>query len=131
MRTHMSAADHEQIWVMLEQGETLRDIGKAIGRNLTTVRTFVLRSGGRRPPEPTVWSDKRMCLSDREEISRGLVSGESFRAIARRLSRAPSTVSREVKANGGREAYRAVDAEAACVKGSSARESAVSKVMGD
>jgi len=108
----MSAVDHEQIWVLLEQGETLRDIGNAIGRSLTTVRTFVLRSGGRRPPEPTVWSEKRMCLADREEISRGLALGESFRAIAARIGRAPSTISREVKVNGGRDAYRAAEAEA-------------------
>lgn len=109
---HMSADDQERIWVLLEGGETLTDIGKAIGRSITTVRSFVLRHGGQRPPEPTVWSDERMCLTDREEISRGLALDESFRAIASRIGRAPSTVSREVNANGGRRAYRAVDAEA-------------------
>lgn len=96
----------------MERGETLTDIGKAIGRSITTVRSFVLRHGGQRPPEPTVWSDKRMCLTDREEISRGLALEESFRTIANQIGRAPSTVSREVNANGGRDAYRAVDAEA-------------------
>lgn len=110
--SHMSAEDHKQIWVLLESGETLTDIGKAIGRSITTVRSFVLRHDGRWPCEPTVWSDKRMCLADREEISRGLALGESFRAIACRISRAPSTVSREVNANGGKDEYRAVDAEA-------------------
>ena len=48
---------------------------------------------------------------DREEISRGLVVGESLRSIAGRLDRAPSTICREVNTNGGRDAYRAVDAE--------------------
>jgi hypothetical protein len=49
----------------------------------------------------------RLSLDEREEISRGLAAGESLRAIASRLSRAPSTVSREVARNGGRSRYRA------------------------
>jgi IS30 family transposase len=50
-------------------------------------------------------------VDEREEISLGLERGESFRVIAKRLGRAPSTVSREVKANGGRDHYRAWKAE--------------------
>jgi IS30 family transposase len=46
-------------------------------------------------------------MTEREEISRGLAAGSSMRAIARRLGRAPSTISREVTANGGRRRYRA------------------------
>jgi IS30 family transposase len=53
-----------------------------------------------------------MGLGDREEISRGLSVGLSCREIARRLGRAPSTVTREVERNGGREAYRAAAAHA-------------------
>jgi IS30 family transposase len=49
----------------------------------------------------------RLTLEDREEISRGLLGGETFSAMARRLGRVVSTVSREVAANGGREEYRA------------------------
>jgi len=41
-------------------------------------------------------------LAEREDISRGIASGSSFRAIATRLSRATSTVSREVARHGGR-----------------------------
>ncbi len=52
----------------------------------------------------------RLALSEREEISRGLVAGETVRKIACQLGRAPSTVSREVKTNGGRSHYRAVRA---------------------
>jgi IS30 family transposase len=50
-------------------------------------------------------------LRDREEISRGLAAGESLRRIAAGLGRAPSTICREVAANGGRRAYRAVLAD--------------------
>jgi IS30 family transposase len=46
-------------------------------------------------------------LGEREEISRGIVVGHSVRAIAAQLSRAPSTVSREIQRNGGRRRYRA------------------------
>jgi IS30 family transposase len=48
-----------------------------------------------------------LSLAEREEISRGLATGESLRSIAASLSRAPSTVSREVSRNGGRRRYRA------------------------
>jgi IS30 family transposase len=48
-----------------------------------------------------------LSVAEREEISRGLVEGDSFREVARRLSREPSTISREVNANGGRAHYRA------------------------
>ena len=47
------------------------------------------------------------------EVSRGLAAGDSLRAVASRLGRAPSTISREVAANGGRDRYRAVMADEA------------------
>jgi IS30 family transposase len=54
-----------------------------------------------------------LLLAEREEISRGLAAGDSCRMIARRLGRAPSTVSREVARNGGCRRYRAQVADAA------------------
>jgi IS30 family transposase len=66
----------------------------------------------RQPPPPERRrSPLRLSLVEREEISRGVAGGESFRAIARRLRRAPSTVSREVTLNGGRRRYRACRAD--------------------
>jgi IS30 family transposase len=52
-------------------------------------------------------------LSEREEISRGVVEGRSVRSIAASLDRAPSTVSREIGRNGGLEGYRAARADQA------------------
>jgi len=51
-------------------------------------------------------SGKRLSLEERQEIWLGLHSGESRRAIARRLGRAPSTISREVAAGGGPQLYK-------------------------
>ena len=54
-------------------------------------------------------------LEEREEISRGLAAGYSIRAIGEALGRSPSTVCREVNANGGPKKYRALVADrAAC-----------------
>ena len=49
----------------------------------------------------------RLSAFEREELSRDLHMGDSFRALAMRLNRASSTISREVMANGGRAEYRA------------------------
>jgi IS30 family transposase len=53
----------------------------------------------------------RLSLADREEVSRGVLAGESCRAIAVRLGRAPSTITREITMAGGRQKYRAWRAE--------------------
>ncbi len=58
----------------------------------------------------------RLSLAEREEISRGLAAGLSIRAIAAGLERSPSTVCREVNANGGRRKYRALLADKAALK---------------
>jgi IS30 family transposase len=54
-----------------------------------------------------------LTLAEREEISRGVVAGHSVRAMADSLNRAPSTVSREIKRNGGPRRYRAARADQA------------------
>ena len=63
-------------------------------------------SGGIRPPERRR-AGRALSLTEREEVSRGLVAGRSLRAIAAQLGRSPSTISREVGRNGGRDRYRA------------------------
>jgi IS30 family transposase len=57
---------------------------------------------------------QQLTIGEREEISRGVALDEGVRAIARRLGRCPSTISRELSRHGGRGAYRAsvADAEA-------------------
>ena len=111
MYVRFSAAEHSEIWDRFEAGESQRVIARAIGRSQRGVGDFIAKTGGIRPLSPTVWSDVRLCLAEREEISRGIAAGQSCRQIAGRLARSPSTISREVRANGGRRGYRAWDAE--------------------
>ena len=93
-------------------GERYIDIAAGLGRGKRTVQSVIQRRGGI-PPRNWTTSDRRLSRAEREEISRGLVEDLSFRKIAERLGRAPSTVSREVNANGGRRRYRAWAAERA------------------
>ena len=85
---------------------SLRDIAKEIGCSHSGIN--VMLRGQSRAARPDLWTPRAGCLtvSDREEILLGLQRGESMSEIARALDRSPSTVTREVKANGGRDLYR-------------------------
>jgi IS30 family transposase len=54
-----------------------------------------------------------LSLTEREEISRGVVAGRSMRAMTASLGRAPSSISREIRRNGGCRGYRASEADEA------------------
>lgn len=99
-----------EIWDRLQGGESMPSIAGSFGRFPSAIRELVLRSGGVRPAQ-RVRAARCLSALEREEISRGLAEGASLREIARRLSRSPSTISREVARNGGPSAYRAARAE--------------------
>ena len=100
------------IWDMREAGVPVKRIARHLGRQNVSLRKFIADAGGKRPT-PRERSVLRLSLAEREEISRGLAAGWSIRAIAAELGRAPSTVCREVNANGGRRRYRALPADRA------------------
>ncbi len=112
MVVRFSPTERDEIWDLFEAGHAMRSICRTIGRSSGSVRQLIRRTGGVRPVSAVEWSPARLSLTEREEISRGLVTGESCRSIARRLGRAPSTISREIIANGGSRHYRACAAEA-------------------
>jgi IS30 family transposase len=87
-------------------GRTVAEVVAETGRSKATVDRVVAAAGGL-PPRRTGRGPGVLLVSEREEISRGLVAGHSFAALARGLGRVTSTVSREVNANGGRDGYRA------------------------
>lgn len=109
-RTFYSDAQKSEMWDRWQRGESLSSIGRSFGRASSSIFPHLARTGGIRPPS-RIRSQLALTLSEREEISRGLAADLSFRAIARGLARAPSTISREVGRNGGRKAYRAAGSD--------------------
>ena len=106
----LSAADEDEIWVRLRAGHAAKPTARALGLSTGTVRAYLERCGGIRPALRRR-APGRLSFSEREEISGGLAAGTSLRMIAAGLGRAPSTVSREVAAHGGRHRYRAAPAD--------------------
>lgn len=109
-RLRFSDAERTLVWQRWKEGALYPDIAKEIGRSITAVTYLVVKHGGIAPPL-RVRSERVLSAAEREEISRGLVGGESFRSIARRLARAPSTISREIHRHGGALRYRAQAAD--------------------
>ncbi len=102
----MSAAGKKELWERWKAGESISDISKALKKPPGSIHGMLKAHGGIAPPRRRS-SSLALTPTEREEISRGLASGESLRAIAVRLGRTPSTVSREVSRNGGRHASTA------------------------
>ena len=100
------------MWDRWQQGETLGSIARLFGRYHSSIERIIAESGGIRPA-PRHRSSRCLSLAEREEISRGIATGRSLRAIATSLSRAPSTISREINRNGGLKKYRASQADKA------------------
>ena len=109
-RKWMSAEQKADLWRRWKQGESVSQICKALGMIYTRV-LYVLQSNGGYVPQARKRSERVLTLKEREEISRGLASNLSMRQIAARLGRAPSTVSREISRCGGRQDYRAAQAD--------------------
>ena len=114
-RSRMSARNKAAIWDRWTRGESLSEIGRGIGRVPAAV-FHVVRARGGIPPPPRWRSSRALTVGEREEISRGLATGVSFRQLGVQLGRPPSTVSREVGRHGGRQGYRAAVADAATWK---------------
>ncbi len=109
-----SEAERVEVWDRWQAGDAHRLIGRDLGRSAASIRAFVESWGGVRPPVRHR-SPQHLSLVEREEISRGVAAGDSLRMVAARLSRAPSTISRELARNGGRRRYRAHRADRAAL----------------
>ena len=107
-----SASQRALIWERWRKGDTLHQIARLFDRAHGSIHGIVAASGGIRPAERHR-SRLALTLAEREEISRGIVEGRSIRALAARLGRAPSTISREVRRNDGPQGYRASRADQA------------------
>jgi IS30 family transposase len=109
----LTAEERAEIVERYRAGELARRLAAAIGCSERTVYNVLedaaFRESAAHSPSSGD-SGLRLSFAERERISRGVAVGESARAIARALDRAPSTVSRELEANGGRRRYRALKA---------------------
>jgi IS30 family transposase len=109
----LSHSERLEILERISCGETQPQIARALGCTTRTVRRALAAAGGTpsRRSRARPRSPLRLSLIEREEIRAGIAAGESFRAIARRIGRAPSSVSREVGGVLGRGRYRATRAD--------------------
>jgi|SRR5678816_3978940 DNA-binding CsgD family transcriptional regulator len=107
-RTYYTDVQKALMWERWKRGWTLHQIAKLFDRAHTSVQGILSASGGIRPADRHR-GEVALSLAEREEISRAVVAGRSIRTIAALLGRAASTVSREIKRNGGQECYRAVE----------------------
>ena len=99
-----------EIWARWKKGESMTSIGRLFDRPSSSIFNMLSPTGGIRPPIRKR-SSLALNLSEREEISRGIVADLSIRSIANHLNRSPSTISREIKRNGGYDNYRATQAD--------------------
>jgi len=111
-RIYYTEADKSLIWDRWQKGETMGSIGRLFDRHHSSVEGILAKTGGIRPAERNR-SPRALTFSERETISRGLAQNLSLRVIAAELGRAPSTVSREIRRNGGYACYRASVADQA------------------
>ena len=111
VRRGFSMAERTEMWDRWQRGESLKAIGRAFGKPSSSIYYQLAPRGGIRPA-PRRRSRLALTLSEREEISRGIVAQRSVRSMALLLGRSPSTVSREVRRNGGYDRYRAATADA-------------------
>jgi IS30 family transposase len=106
----LSEARKKELWQRWKAGESISDISRALKKPPGSIHGMLRATGGIVLPQRR----RRRCaltLAEREEISRGLATGDSLRTIAARLGRSASTVCREVNRNGGRRRYRAAKAD--------------------
>jgi IS30 family transposase len=109
-RRMFTAAESAEVWDRWQRGEGLKLIGRVFGKTSSAIFAHLKPHGGIRPA-PRRRSRRALSVDEREEISRGVAAGASLRSIAGRLHRAPSTISRELKRNGGHGRYRAAAAD--------------------
>jgi len=106
----LTSAQKRELWERWKKGQSLSEIGRALGKHAGSISGMLAIHGGIAPPRRTR-SPRVLTFDEREEVSRGLAAGRSLRQIAASINRSVSTVSREVQRNGGQSVYRASKAD--------------------
>ncbi len=110
-RTLFTPRQRAELWERWKSGQCVADIARSLGRRNKSGVYRILAVNGGIAPAPRQRAPVALRLEEREEISRGVAAGRSIRRIAQDLGRAPSTISREIRRNGGCSAYRASEAD--------------------
>ena len=111
-RIYYTETQKALMWERWRKGDSLQQIAQLFDRNHSSIQGILAESGGIQPVS-RCRSRLALTLAEREEISRAVAGSQSIRSIAMSLGRAPSTISREIKRNGGQECYRANKADQA------------------
>src|SRR3954467_8125828 len=84
-----TAAEKTELWDRWKRGESLKAIGRAFGKQSSSIYFLVAPHGGIRPAERRR-ARRAWTLAEREVISRGVTAHQSARSIARFLGRSPA-----------------------------------------
>lgn len=108
MRGVLSHEQKQLAFRLRARGWRLVDIAREVDCTAAMVGLMV-RDGLFTTGLPDDWEPRAgsLGIAEREEILVGLRAGDTLTVIAERLARAPSTISREVAGNGGRDGYSA------------------------
>ena len=99
-------------WEGIRSGLGVQEAGAAAGAGPVKAFAWFKQAGGVKGNGPRPGSGRYLSVAEREEIAVALAAGDSQAAIAERLGRSPSTISREVRRNSrGRKVYRALAAQ--------------------
>ncbi|MHC8411300.1 IS30 family transposase [Pseudomonas sp. Hz4] len=111
-RIYYTESQKKLMWDHWQKGDSLQQIAQLFERNHSSIQRILAETGGIRPAVRRR-SRLALTLAEHEEISRAVVAGNSVRSIAALLRRAASTISREIRRNGGQGCYRANQADQA------------------
>ena len=100
-----------EFWRVIATGVTGERAALAVGVSQAAGARWFRQGGGMPPMDLAALSGRYLSFAEREEIAILRAQGAGVRVIARRLSRSPSTISRELRRNAatrcGKLEYRA------------------------
>ena len=106
MGPQATMAQRMEFWRLVSAGLSVEEAARCRGVAVATARSWVAKAGGVKPRNAAVNraaskepSYRRLSIEERERILEGISRGESIRAIAAGMGRAPSTISREIAMN--------------------------------